>query len=319
MFIQVFRNRVYESRSLKYRIRKLDTVVSSNFSAGETDIVKALSNAWCYQNSIYLGQFGLGGAIFDLMLGFRVHVTHGAPFVNVADVSLSSGNLTYETEFGDLAILVNYILDGELLCSKISILQTKKEQSLNKIEIPLHQQYLMQFWPNVRFKKTLEIYQFHSSELVPDQFAFYHFILNRHVNPEYSSSLCSAPLVGEALNLDQNWVEKQLISWQNKSKTAASRVPAPSLTLSHLSLEPGGIYHHGMSYKWNLLPKPLTQFMFDAAYLDVGTDNKTVIDLALNRIGVTLILKVAGRRTRERELRENRDFANPEYPERSER
>ena len=92
-------------------------------------------------------------------------------------------------------------------------------------------------------------------------------------------------------------------------KLNRSNIQAPAMTLSQLSLEPGGVYRHGESYEWNLIPKPLTQFMLDAANLTVGTDNTAIIDLANARIKTILTLNVVGgRRNGNRELRRSREF-----------
>jgi hypothetical protein len=293
MFIQAFRNKVYECRSLKYRIRKLDRIVASQLSESEPSIVKALSDGWSRAGPIDLGSFSVAGTDFHLWLDFRVRISHGAPFVKVADVSLSSGKIEYETEFGDLALIVNYILDGQLLQSKISVLQTKKEEKLNNVKIQLHQQYLMQFWPDILFRGNPQPFQFHMSTLNPDEFAFYHFILNSHSNSSYSSSLCSAPFIGEVLRIDRKTIEKELMEW-NLLRASNKTAPPPFTNLSSLSLEPGGIYRHGKSYEWNLIPKPLTQLLLDAAYLNVGTENRLIIKLAHERIGTILQLNVGG-------------------------
>lgn len=128
MFIQLFRNKIYENRAFKFRIRKIDNFVSSMFHETEPNIVKELAYEWTRRGPIDLGSFQIAGSDFDLFVDFRVRMTHGAPYVNVADVSLGSGNISYETEFGDLAFLVSYVLDGQYLIVNSRYFKPRKKR-----------------------------------------------------------------------------------------------------------------------------------------------------------------------------------------------
>lgn len=163
----------------------------------------------------------------------------------------------------------------------------------------------MEFWPDVEFPskpRSPFIHKFSFKGVYPDEFSFYHFILNHSVNPIYSSSICSAPFVGLKLGTRLQNIQKSLLNWCNLRKTNPNIQP-PSQTLSMLSL-PGGIYHHGKYYKWNLLTKPFTRFILDAAYLYVGSENRSVFELARERVPNILYMRVVGGKE-EREFRED--------------
>ena len=306
MIIQIFRNRIYESRSLKYRIKKLESLIRSNLSQKEQYIIRGLTSLWASQKPIALKPFQFRGTIYPLRIEFFQLFTHGPPFIKVKDkVSTSYGQIEYETEYGDLAFIVDYWFAGKLLSSKISILQSKKEKSKDKVDIPLHQHYLMEFWPDVEFtlksKPNLPL-KFSFPDVRPDEFSFYHFILNHGANRFYSSSVCSAPFVGLALGTTRQSIEKHLVSWCNRRRTNAGLKP-PSRTLP-MPLLPGSIYQHGKYYKWNLLTKPFTRFILDVAYLYVGTDQRAVFDLAIQKVPNILVMRVTGGKE-EKEFRRN--------------
>jgi len=298
MFIQMFRNRIYENRRLKYRIKKLESFIRSELFQREEVIVKGLAKLWNAQETIDLQPFQFGGIYYQLCVEFHQLVTHGPPYIEVDDkISLDSDHIEYKTEYGDLAFIVDYWLEDELLSRKISILQTKKEKSKDKVDVKLHQQYLMQFWPEVTFppkSKQAQSHTFSFPDIRPDEFSFYHFILNHSVNPFYSSSICSAPFVGSALGITPQSIQKSLLSWC-KGKQTNPRLPPPSCTLS-IPLLPGKIYQHGKYYEWNLLTKPFTRFILDAAYLYVGTEQRPVLDVAFARVPNILVMKVVGGR-----------------------
>lgn len=296
MIIQLFRNRIYESRSLKYRIKKLESFIRNNLPQKEQYIVKGLTSLWRSLKPIRLKPFRFRGKIYPLRIEFYQAFTHGYPYIKVKNkVSTGYGQIEYETEYGDLAFIVDYLFKGKLVSSKISILQSKKEKSKDKVDIPLHQHYLMEFWPDVEFtpksKPNLPL-KFNFPNVSPDEFSFYHFILNYGANLFYSSSVCSAPFVGLALGTTRQSIEKPLVSWCNRKRTNPHLKP-PSRTLS-MSLLPGSIYQHGKYYKWNLLTKPFTRFILDAAYLYVGTDHSSIFDLAIKRVPNILVMRVTG-------------------------
>jgi len=303
MFLQLFRNKIYENRKLKYQIRKLESFIGLNLSQPEPDIVKGLARLWNSQASIRLQPFQLGRTFYHLYVEFYQLVTHGPPYVTVNDkISIDSGDIEYKTEYGDLAFIVDYWLEEELLSRKISILQSKKEKSKDKVDIKLHQQYLMQFWPDVVIApKSKNALSLKFPEANPDEFSFYHFILNHHKGSLYSSSVCSAPFVGSALNITLQGIRKPLVNWCKRKQTNP-RLQPPSQPLS-IPLLPGKIYQHGKYYKWNLLTKPFTRFILDAAYLFVGTAQRSVLNVAFAKVPNILAMKVVGGR-------EGKEFRN---------
>ena len=296
MFLQLFRNKIYENRKLKYRIKNLESFIKLNLSRPEPDIVNGLARLWNSQGSIRLQPFRFGGTSYNLYVEFYQLVTHGPPYVTVKDkISIDSTHIEYKTEYGDLAFIVDYWLEDELLSRKISILQSKKEKRKDKVDIQLHQQYLMQFWPDVvvapKSKNALPL-KFPGAHA--DEFSFYHFILDHHKASLHSSSICSAPFVGSFLNLTLQGIQKSLLNWCKRRQTNP-RLQPPSRT-SSMPLLPGKIYQHGKYYKWNLLTKPFERFLIDAAYLFVGTDQTPVLDVAFARVPTILAMKVVGGR-----------------------
>jgi hypothetical protein len=152
----------------------------------------------------------------------------------------------------------------------------------------------MQFWPKVTFPSSSRqptASTFTLEGAYPDEFSFYHFILNKSSSP-YSSSVCSAALIGEDLGITLSSIQGLLVNWCGKKKANPNLKP-PSMTLK-MPLVPGAIYQHGLYYKWNLLAKPFTQFLLDAAYLYVGTQHKAALNLAFLRFPTILALKVVG-------------------------
>ena len=296
MFTQLFRNRIYESRKFKYRIRKLESYICANCKRQEPHIVKDLATLWNSQSDIFLGDFQIGGKNYEFFVEFYQLVTHGRPYVKVNDkVSLVSGDIEFETEYGDLAFIVDYWLENSLLSRRISILQTKKEKKKDQVDIKLHQQYLMQFWPSVEISQMVGApRKFSFIGVHPDEFSFYHFILSEHRNTVYCSSICSAPFVGSALGITRPVVEESLANWCAQKKIKP-HTPPPSLMLP-MPLFPGQIYKHGNNYEWNLLPKPFYQFVLDAAYQHVGIDQTELLTIALERVENILAIKVVGGR-----------------------
>lgn len=299
VFIQMFRNRISESGSLRNRIKKLESVVRSNLPKREDIIIKDFVNEWNTGGTVKLEPFDFNGIRYYLRVEFNQWPTHGLLVDIEDDVQLNSDRVKFRTEYGDVAVVVDYWLEHELLSRKISILQTKKEQAYNVVDIKLHQLYLMQYWPNVEFPSGTK-YEF--SGVKSDEFAFYHFVLNYSSSSDFCSSLCSAPFVGAALGVNSTYLRGKLRKWVNERKTNP-HLAAPSQTL-RMTLLPGSIFKTSNRYKWNLIPKPFSRFLLDAAFLYVGTPNKNVIALTQARIPNILVMKIVG--SREKDEKANR-------------
>lgn len=67
MFIQLFRNRIRESRLLTGKLQRIELTVKSNLSKNETYIVSKIVNEWNSQR-IDLSQLSLNGVNYDLWL-----------------------------------------------------------------------------------------------------------------------------------------------------------------------------------------------------------------------------------------------------------
>lgn len=245
----------------------------------------------------------LNGTNYDLWLDFHQMSTHGKPHVTIKSrVEIGENDfIKYETEFGDIAIVVEYFIEDILLDCKISVLQTKKETQQDQTEIPLHQLYLMWFWPSVSFKN----HNFQFKEVVSEEFSFYHFILDKSKPPMYSSSIYSSPFVGVKLGLTKSSLVNQLKNWVSLRKISSKKTP-PSLTLKELL--PGAVenLNAGKWYGWSMVPKPFSRFLLEAAYLFVGIRNDEILELARLRIPNVLLLRVRAAREKDRWLDINR-------------
>ena len=291
MFVQIFRNKISQSSQLKNQISSLETVIRSNLNQREDIIIKELTKEWNKGRKIYLGSFVLGGNSYYLWIHFDQWPTHGYP-VDVEDIVYSnSDKLNFVTEYGDIAIIVDYLFQHTQISRKVSILQTKKEQRPGMVDIKLHQLYLMQNWPCVEFPTGTK-YEFEGVNA--DEFSFYHFILNHSVHPQFSSSLCSSPLVGHLLGTTKTFLQKKLKKWMDDRRTHPNKAP-PSTQLRH-NLLPGAIYNASKYYAWKLIPKPFVRFLLDAAYLFVGTGHKDVLALTQKRVSTILAMKVVASR-----------------------
>lgn len=300
MFIQIFRNRISQSSKLKKRISNLESVIRSNLNQREDIIVEKLTQEWNKGGRLHLKPFVLGGYSYNLWIDFYQWPTHGYS-VNVEDiVDLDSERLEFPTEYGDIAIIVDYFFQHSHISHKVSILQTKKEKRQGKVDIKLHQLYLMQNWPCVEFPSGTR-YEFRGAN--PDEFSFYHFVLNHSANSQFSSSLCSAPFIGQLLRANKIYLQKKLKIWKIKRKINP-KLPHPSKTLNH-NLLPGSIYKaskYYALYKWQLIPKPFERFLLDAAYLFVGTSHKDVLALTKARVSTILAMKIVGSREQEEDV-----------------
>ena len=297
MFIQIFRNNISQSSQLKKRIRNLELVIRSNLNQREDRIVKELTKEWNKSGRIDLKPFVLGGNPYNLWIDFYQWPTHGFP-IDVEDVvHLDSDRLKFTTEYGDIAIVVDYFFQHTHISRKVSILQTKKEQRQGKVDIKLHQLYLMQNWPCVEFPAGTK-YEFRGVNA--DEFSFYHFILNHSANSQFSSSLCSAPFVGHLLGVNDAYLKNELKRWLTERKTNPKKAP-PSQPL-YSNLLPGAFYmttKYYVPYKWQLIPKSFDRFLLDAAYLFVGTSHKDVLALTKARVSTILAMKVVGSREKQ--------------------
>ena len=277
---------------MRKRIRDLESVIRSNLNQREDTIVKELTKEWNKGRRIYLSPFVLSGNSYYLWIDFFQWPTHGY-LIDVEDVvHPDSDSLRFATEYGDIAIVVDYFFQHIHISRKVSLLQTKKEKRQGLVDIKLHQLYLMQNWPCVKFP-TGTRYEFKGVKA--DEFSFYHFILNHSATPQFSSSLCSAPFVGHLLGVTDTDLKDELKGWITKKKTHPKLAP-PSKPLHH-NLLPGSI--HNAPYKWPLVPKSFDRFLLDAAYLFVGTSHKDVLALTKARVSPILWMKVVGSREKQ--------------------
>lgn len=303
LFIQIFRNRILRSQKLKSKIQRIESVIRANYHRNEPDIVSEIVKEWNSDRIINLSSFVLNGINYDLWIEFRQIPTHGKPYVTVIG-KIEIGNndfVEYETEFGDIAIVVEYYLEKFPLSRKISVLQTKKETRPDQTKISLHQLYLMWFWPSVCFKS----HNFRFKSVNPEEFSFCHFILDKSNHPMYPCSMCSSPFVGVKLGLTKPLLINHLKDWLLKRKIN-SKQPPPSSTLK--GLLPGAVenLNAGRRYSWSMIPKPFGRFLLEAAYLFVGTQDDEILELARLRVPNVLLLKVRAAREESRWLDINR-------------
>ena len=248
---------------------------------------------WNLSPIISLRPFYVNGIPYYLWLEFTQKLTHGPPYVTV-DIEIDEKEwieeIEYETEFGDLALIVEYYLDHTLLSSRLSILQTKKEKKPDQTEISLHQLYLMQFWPSVRFDNQTFVF----NNVAPEDFSFYHFILSTSKPANCSSTMCSSPLVYTRLGLTKALLVKQLRNWDSQRKSSRAKPKVPSLPFN--GLLPGSVDANSRGDIWSMVPKPFSRFLSEAAYLFVGTPNEVIRELAESRFHNILYLKARASR-----------------------
>jgi len=306
MFIQLFRNRLSQSPKLRSKTRALESVIATHINQNESDIVKEFAAEWNRHRYIDLEPLTLNGNLHYLWIKFSQWPTHGYAIGVHDSLEIDSEKIDYSTEYGDVAIIVDYLFEKIHIICKVSIIQTKKEKRRNEAEITLHQLYLMQNWPTVNFPDGTR-YQFNG--LNADEFSFYHIILNHSQNPQFSSSIISAPLIGYLLGADKHYLESKLKNWMLERKTNPHKSP-PSDTLRSDFL-PGAIFKTNNYQRWDLVPRPVTRFLYDAAYLFVGTDHKNILDLTCARIQTILSMKVvAGREKRQTDEEEPYEGSN---------
>jgi len=159
----------------------------------------------------------------------------------------------------------------------------------------------MQYWPTVTIKN--ETFNFNFSNA--DRFSFYQFILTKN-NTRYSASVCSAPFVGLNLSKSKLDIENDLSSWFERKKTNPKEA-YPSEKLN-MPLVPGKVYSSYGNHEWNKLPEPFYNFLLDAAYQNIGTDDPNVLKVAFLRIPEIIHIKVSG--AREFDDKQDDDFLN---------
>jgi len=299
MFLQIFRNRILLSNKLWRKIKDIENAIRANYQRKEPHIVSAIVNEWNKAPIIGLNGFQVNGVHYNLWLEFSHKMTH-KKLLKVGiklDEDRWLDNIRYKTEFGDIALVVEYYLEQTLLSSRLSLLQTKKETKQNGTTIALHQLYLMQFWPAVRFNGR----EFTFCNIFSEDFSFYHFILSRSKPASCSSTICSSALIYTKLGLNKSQLIAALRSWL-KNRKSGSRTRA--LTRNVRGLLPGNVDVVNvppppLNY-WNMTPKPFCCFLMDAACLFVGTPNKEVRALAEFVVPNVNILYLRVRASKER-------------------
>lgn len=276
---------------MRKKIRWINQVIRNNYSRKEPDIIAAIASVWNVYKIIRLTPFNINNVVYNLWIEFEHKVTHGK-LVNV-DIKLDDEwleNIEYGTELGDLALIVEYYLEKALLNRRVSLLQTKKETQRDEAEITLHQLFLMQYWPNIRFNsKFIEF-----NNIYPEDFSFYHFILAASKPKSCSSTVCSSTLVCEKIGTDKSKLIEELKNWRLQYKTVGLKPKPPACKITGLS--PGSIAMLARN-NWTMVPKPFGKFLMNAAYLFVGTSNDEIWKLIwlIPRMNV-LILKVRASR-----------------------
>jgi len=301
LFIQIFRNRISRSQEFGKKIRRIESVIRTSYSLKEPDIVSAIVKEWNKKPIIDLGRFVINNVQYCLWLEFIHKMTHGK--LLVVDVKLDDNEwiekIEYKTEFGDLALIVEYYLEDDLLSSRLSLLQTKKETRRDKTKIMLHQLYFMQFWPSIRFDGQT----FNFTNVMPEDFSFYHFILSHSKPPDCSSTVCSATLVLRRLNLTRSSLIAQLRSWNLKRKSGVKRRVSPP-TMSFNGLLSGVVDRLNVRGNgWSRVPKSFSRFLREAAYLFVGSPREEIRKLVESIIPNMNILYLKVKASREKLLK----------------
>lgn len=285
---QIIRNRISRNDALEKNFELLEYTIRNNIGLTESQIVKNVVDAWKSFSFIDLPDFIINGRNYSVWIEFYTYVTH-LKIIKVYYEELGSELLDFGTEYGDIAILVDYFLEDELINRKISVLQSKKEASANQVTIDLHQLYLMHFWPDVVFSGE----KFSFPDLRADEFSFYHFILNHSYDREICSTVCSAPYVSLNLNINRAQLVAMLKPWLLKKKTNPRTSP-PSITLK-MNLSPRT---SNSAQTHTLTPKPFQRLLKECAYQFFGTNNKKIMELSRKRIPNILRLKAIAARNK---------------------
>lgn len=282
MITQILRNKLRNNFTFKKNLDLLDSrikrLLNPNLKNREGYIINQICSTWSNFPKINMSDTNIAGSIYNLWVEFNILKTH-QNYIWIDE----NGLAPIKTEFGDLAFLVEYYFDNQLLNRKLSIIQSKIDQAPNSVSIPLHQLFLMTYWPNITYSK--KYYSF--STIAPDNFSFYHILLRHSNNTLASSTICSASYIAACLNLNRASMINQLNAWQNQKKRKL-RTNSPSLNLQ-IPLSPP---HSNYRTWWTLTPKPFTRTIRECAYLWWGTDHFDIIRLAKDRIKNIIVLKI---------------------------
>lgn len=293
MLTQFFRNKIQSSWKLNNVFKNLEDVILQNINKKETEIIKEIVDAWKANSTINLSTIQINNVDYDLWAHFHVVSTHGKKITVTDEVEINSEMMKYPTEYGDIAIIVEYLMEKTLVNRKLSILQTKKEKRSNSVDIPLHQLYLMHYWPPV----TVSGKKFVFNNLTSDDFSFYHFILNHSHTVGWCTTLCSAVYVSMNLNVDKLSLNNEIMAWLLQKKVNPKANPPQKVLKMNLSPKTSN------GSEWRLSPKPFRRFLKEAAYLFFGTNDQNVIALSSEKIPNILHLTVSATRSeRERNI-----------------
>lgn len=188
---------------------------------------------------------------------------------------MDKDRFSYPTEFGDLAIIVEYYIDNELINRKISILQCKKEHTIGQMDIKLHQLYLMSYWPQITIAKTKIIV----NRLYSDEFSFYHFFLTHSNKPPIYSTVISAKHICYELQQTKQSLQSVILQYKNNKN-----LPSDVFNLN--------IQYGSNNQAYTQTPKPFKRFLKELAYLFWGTNNDVVFEIADKFIPNIVTLKI---------------------------
>jgi hypothetical protein len=285
------RNKISAKRKITNNFQAIESIIHKNYSKREDEILKEVVNQWNKFRVINLSDALINGVNYKCWVEFDHFLTHGSPFIDIYIKDIGKGG-KFSSEYGDLAILVVYYFENEIVNKKISLLQSKKENGPRKATIDLHQLYFMNFWPEVTFSGS----DYSFPNVHPDQFSFYHFLLKYSHQHNIASLVYSAPYVYTSLGLNKQNIKKDIMKWLARKRTKPTKT---------YSIDP--IPTPYSRTQWKLIPKPYVRFLKECAYLFFGTDNPNVIELSKKRIPNFLILYVAAAK-QQRNLKESFEF-----------
>lgn len=215
MFLEIFRHALYANRKhLLQHFDSLEKKISKNMNSQEKNINHAIFQHFSpYRTD--LGTVAFKNRQYKLSIESEPSVSHGKK----CQVPM----LLKPTELGDLILLVDHILQDErgekIVSGTASIIQTKKESFVKSKGINLRQLLLMTYWPEFSYKNRK--WRF---DIVADQFSFY-LLVNDIVQArsEYCTNVLSSPCLTRLLNLDESYLQNQLMSGKDflKLKTTS--------------------------------------------------------------------------------------------------